>query len=69
MPYNLRNRSFVKEIDFSPAELRFLLKLSQAHRKVAHRWLVARPAPHSVIYSMLHALKQLQYHVRIHLLQ
>ncbi len=28
MPYNLRNRSFVKEIDFSPAELRYLLKLS-----------------------------------------
>jgi len=28
VPYNLRNRSFVKEIDFSPAELRFLLKLS-----------------------------------------
>jgi len=28
VPYNLRNRSFVKEVDFSPAELRFLLKLS-----------------------------------------
>jgi ornithine carbamoyltransferase len=28
VPTNLRNRSFVKEIDFSPAELRFLLKLS-----------------------------------------
>jgi ornithine carbamoyltransferase len=28
--YNLRNRSFVKEIDFSPGELNFLLKLSQA---------------------------------------
>ncbi len=28
MPLNLRNRSFLKEIDFSPAELRFLLKLS-----------------------------------------
>jgi ornithine carbamoyltransferase len=28
--YNLRNRSFVKEIDFSPGELGFLLKLSQA---------------------------------------
>ena len=27
---NLRNRSFVKEIDFEPAELRFLLKLSEA---------------------------------------
>jgi ornithine carbamoyltransferase len=28
MPFNLRNRSFLKEIDFSPAELRFLLKLA-----------------------------------------
>jgi ornithine carbamoyltransferase len=30
MSYNLRNRSFVKEIDFEPRELRFLLDLSQA---------------------------------------
>jgi len=30
MAYNLRNRSFLKEIDFEPAELRFLLKLSEA---------------------------------------
>jgi ornithine carbamoyltransferase len=28
--YNLRNRSFVKEIDFSPGELNFLLQLAQA---------------------------------------
>jgi ornithine carbamoyltransferase len=28
--YNLRNRSFLKEIDFQPAELRYLLKLSEA---------------------------------------
>ena len=28
MPYNLRNRSYVKEIDVSPAELRFLLQLA-----------------------------------------
>jgi ornithine carbamoyltransferase len=28
VPVNLRNRSFLKEIDFTPAELRFLLKLS-----------------------------------------
>jgi ornithine carbamoyltransferase len=28
MAYNLRNRSFVKELDFSPDELHFLLKLS-----------------------------------------
>jgi ornithine carbamoyltransferase len=30
MSFNLRNRSFVKEIDFDPGELRFLLQLSQA---------------------------------------
>ena len=28
--YNLRNRSFVKEVDFEPDELRHLLKLSEA---------------------------------------
>jgi ornithine carbamoyltransferase len=28
MPVNLRHRSFLREIDFTPAELRFLLKLS-----------------------------------------
>ncbi len=28
MPVNLRNRSFLKEIDFAPTELRFLLQLS-----------------------------------------
>ena len=28
MPFNLRHRSFLKELDFSPEELRFLLKLS-----------------------------------------
>jgi ornithine carbamoyltransferase len=30
MAYNLANRSFLKEIDFEPAELRFLLKLAEA---------------------------------------
>jgi ornithine carbamoyltransferase len=30
MSYNLNNRSFLKEIDFEPAELRFLLRLSEA---------------------------------------
>jgi ornithine carbamoyltransferase len=30
MALNLKNRSFVKEIDFEPRELRFLLQLSQA---------------------------------------
>src|SRR5207342_2695691 len=28
MPYNLRHRSFLKELDFEPDELRFLVKLS-----------------------------------------
>jgi ornithine carbamoyltransferase len=28
MSFNLRNRSFLKELDFTPAELRFLLRLS-----------------------------------------
>ena len=28
MPVNLRHRSFLKEIDFTPIELRFLLQLS-----------------------------------------
>jgi ornithine carbamoyltransferase len=28
MAFNLRNRSFLKELDFTPAELRFLLELS-----------------------------------------
>ena len=28
MAFNLRNRSFLKELDFTSAELRFLLKLS-----------------------------------------
>jgi ornithine carbamoyltransferase len=30
MAFNLRNRSFLKEIDFEPRELRFLLRLSEA---------------------------------------
>ena len=30
MAYNLKNRSFLKEIDFEPQELRFLLRLSEA---------------------------------------
>ena len=30
MSFNLRNRSFLKEIDFEPGELRFLLQLSEA---------------------------------------
>ena len=30
MSFNLKNRSFLKEIDFEPAELRYLLRLSEA---------------------------------------
>jgi len=30
MSFNLKNRSFLKEIDFEPRELRFLLRLSEA---------------------------------------
>jgi ornithine carbamoyltransferase len=30
MAFNLRNRSFLKEIDFTPRELRYLLQLSEA---------------------------------------
>ena len=30
MSYNLRNRSFLKELDFEPVELRHLLKVSEA---------------------------------------
>jgi ornithine carbamoyltransferase len=30
MAFNLKDRSFLKEIDFTPAELRFLLQLSEA---------------------------------------
>src|SRR5580704_13795607 len=30
MAFNLRNRSFLKEIDFTPRELGYLLKLSEA---------------------------------------
>ena len=30
MAFNLRNRSFLKEIDFTPGELRYLLRLAGA---------------------------------------
>ena len=30
MAFNLKNRSFLKEIDFTPQELQFLLQLSEA---------------------------------------
>ena len=45
MAFNLRNRNFLKELDFTPEELKFLLKLS-ADLKAAkmHRsrgWLLS----------------------------
>ena len=30
MAFNLKNRSFLKEVDFQPSELRFLLKLAES---------------------------------------
>ena len=42
MPFNLRNRSFVKELDFTPEELRFLLKLFGANAAAAFTALVVR---------------------------
>src|SRR4051794_5305487 len=42
MSYNLRNRSFLKEIDFSQGEFRFLLRLSGA-LKIAKYAGVERP--------------------------
>ena len=36
MAYNLRNRSFLKELDFTPDELRFLLKLSADLKAAKH---------------------------------
>src|SRR3954468_16753423 len=36
MAFNLRNRSFLKEIDFSPRELRYLLELSAALKQAKY---------------------------------
>ncbi len=36
MPFNLRNRSFLKELDFTPQELRFLLDLSADLKKARY---------------------------------
>ncbi len=36
MPYNLRNRSFLKLLDFTPEEIRFLLNLSFDLKKAKH---------------------------------
>src|SRR3954454_23464723 len=40
--YNLRNRSFVKEIDYSPGELKFLLRLSQALKTAKYAGIEAK---------------------------
>ena len=45
MAFNLRNRSFVKELDFTPEELKFLLKLS-ADLKAAKYGGFERPRLH-----------------------
>jgi ornithine carbamoyltransferase len=36
MSYNLKNRSFVKEIDFQPGELRYLLRLAEALKQAKY---------------------------------
>ena len=36
MPYNLKNRSFLKEIDFTPTELRFLLRLAESLKQAKY---------------------------------
>jgi ornithine carbamoyltransferase len=43
--YNLRNRSFLKEIDFQPGELRFLLELSSALKSAKY---AGTESPHLV---------------------
>jgi ornithine carbamoyltransferase len=40
--FNLRNRSFVKEIDFEPRELRYLLQLSEALKTAKYAGLEAK---------------------------
>ena len=50
MSFNLRNRSFLKEIDFEPRELRFLLQLSEALKiaeVLGHRGRRGSPARRS----------------------
>ena len=42
MAFNLKNRSFLKEIDFSPAELRYLLRLSEALIRRAEEFRLLR---------------------------
>ena len=50
MAFNLKNRSFLKEIDFEPRELRFLLKLAEALKLAKYAGTevqAARPARRS----------------------
>ena len=50
MAFNLKNRSFLKEIDFEPRELRFLLRLAEAlklAKYAGHRGPAASPARRS----------------------
>jgi ornithine carbamoyltransferase len=47
MPLNLRNRSFLKEIDFQPDELRYLLRLAEALKLAKYagnetKWLAGK---------------------------
>jgi ornithine carbamoyltransferase len=42
MAFNLKNRSFLKEIDFEPAELRYLLRLSEALKTAKYAGFEAR---------------------------
>ena len=45
MPFNLRNRNFVKLLDFTPDEIRFLLKLA-AELKAAKYGGYEEPTAH-----------------------
>jgi ornithine carbamoyltransferase len=42
MAFNLKNRSFLKEIDFEPSELRYLLRLSEALKMAKYAGTEAR---------------------------
>ena len=42
MAFNLKNRSFLKEIDFEPGELRYLLRLSEALKMAKYAGIEAR---------------------------
>ena len=44
MAFNLRNRNFLKELDFTPDELKFLLKLSADLKAAKYGGYRAAPA-------------------------